>query len=193
MQLKFSRKRQLCKYAITLQHDKKTRKASQRRQHVSYKTHIKAWSPELVLECHPQPNHLKLITSTSMIKSQSSLGLFCTCLGLRIHDLQAPRPLRSLQLSDYLPLPKCSQPLDLERGIDEPCKQSKPHKEILNKVGSPWWEGRESSLDHHHLLPSLTSTLPMSADSLRKRLWHLSISSVLQPPWTLGNKKWSIF
>ena len=127
-----------------------------------------------------------------MIKSQSSLDLFCLRLGLPIEVANSPWlvdpiPFRSLQLSDSLPLPKCSRLLDLERDIDEPYKQSKPHKEIFNKVGPPRWEGKESPLHHHHLLWSLTSALPMSADSLGKRLWHLSISFVLQPPWTLGN------
>lgn len=75
-----------------------------------------------------------------MMKSQSSLDLFCLRLGLPIEaanslGLVCPIPFRSLQLSDSPPLPKCSRLLDLERDTDEPCRQSKPDEEIFNKVG----------------------------------------------------------
>lgn len=114
------------------------------------------------------------------MKSQSSLDLFCLRLGLPTEaanslGLGGPIPFRSLQLSDSLPLPKCSRLLDLERDIDEPCKQSKPEEDIFNKVGFLRLEKKRiyirpspitSIVNHRHYPHMLT---------LRKSLWYLSI------------------
>lgn len=105
------------------------------------------------------------------MKSQSSLDLFCLRLGLPIEAanslwLAGPIPFRSLQLSDSLPLPRCSRLLDLERDIDEPWKQSKPDKEMFNKVGFPGWEEKRI-----HIRPLIIyfdcwpMQLPTNADS----------------------------
>lgn len=51
-----------------------------------------------------------------------------------------PIPFRSRQLSDSLPLARCSRLLDLERDKEEPCKEPKPEKEEFNTVGFSEWE-----------------------------------------------------
>jgi hypothetical protein len=58
-----------------------------------------------------------------------------------------PIPFRSLQLSDSLPLARCSRLLDLERDNEEPWKESKPGKEEFNKVDISEWEGEMDKIN----------------------------------------------
>lgn len=115
-----------------------------------------------------------------MMKSQSSLDLFCLRLGLPTEaanslGLGGPIPFRSLQLSDSLPLPKCSRLLDLERDIDEPCKQSKPDEDRFNKVGFLRFEEKRI----HIRPPPITSIVNHCSFPhmliLRSSMWYLSI------------------
>lgn len=128
-----------------------------------------------------------------MIKSQSSLDLFCLRLGLPIEAanslwLAGPIPFRSLQLSDSLPLPKCSRLLDLERDTDEPCQQGKPDTEMFNKVGGgeriPSRPLPFTSIANHCSHPRMLL--------LGTRLWSLSLSSVFQPPRTWKYAPWNL-
>lgn len=150
-----------------------------------------------------------------MTKSQSSLDLFCLRLGLPIDAanslwLAGPIPFRSLQLSDSLPLPRCSRLLDLERDMDEPCKQSKPDKETFNKVGFLRSEEKrihirllsflslrsEEKRIHIRLLSFLSIAGHCSYPQmliLKKELWYLSLAFVHQPPRTRGNTHSEVF